>query len=54
MASIERASLGAGDVPSREVGKAAVGDGHEVAANGPIVRPEHDAHRRGFQGARPV
>ena len=45
----QRPAFFAGDVPGGEVGEAPAADGHEVAAHGPVVGPERDAHRRGLQ-----
>ena len=43
------AAVRAGDVPRREVAHPVVRRVDEVAPNRPVVRPERDAHRRGFE-----
>ena len=39
----------AGNVSGGEVAHVAIGSMHEIAADGPIVRPEADAHRSGLE-----
>src|SRR5262249_37416835 len=41
------------DVASREIAHLLVFDGDEIAADGPVVWPEWDAHGRGFQRGPP-